>query len=128
MLKTKKNGTGKADAENGKEVKKYKSDAKKEKNAMCNIISLVTGGCGFIGSHIVDRLLAEGHTVRVIDNFTTGRPENLDHQKGNGNLTVYQMDIRSRRGLCVPSGSPGGYSTVHPKAVGILFLKRSGNL
>ncbi len=97
MLKTKKNGTGKADAENGKEVKKYKSDAKKEKNAMCNIISLVTGGCGFIGSHIVDRLLAEGHTVRVIDNFTTGRPENLDHQKGNGNLTVYQMTSAAGR-------------------------------
>jgi UDP-glucose 4-epimerase len=63
---------------------------------MGNITSLVTGGCGFIGSHIVDRLLAEGHAVRVIDNFTTGRPENLEHQKGNGDLTVYQMDIRSR--------------------------------
>ena len=69
MLKTKKNGTGKADAENGKEVKKYKSDAKKEKNAMCNIISLVTGGCGFIGSHIVDRLIIsqqEGQRIWII--------------------------------------------------------------
>lgn len=63
---------------------------------MGNVISLVTGGCGFIGSHIVDRLLSEGHTVRVIDNFTTGRPENLEHQKGNKNLTVYQMDIRNK--------------------------------
>ena len=63
---------------------------------MGNMISLVTGGCGFIGSHMVDRLLAEGHTVRVIDNFTTGRPGNLDHQKGNGNLKVYQMDIRDK--------------------------------
>lgn len=45
------------------------------------MISLVTGGCGFIGSHMVDRLLMEGHTVRVIDNWTTGRPENLEHQK-----------------------------------------------
>lgn len=45
------------------------------------MISLVTGGCGFIGSHMVDRLLAEGHTVRVIDNCSTGRPENLAHQR-----------------------------------------------
>ena len=50
------------------------------------MISLVTGGCGFIGSHMVDRLLMEGHTVRVIDNWTTGRPENLEHQKENPNL------------------------------------------
>ena len=38
---------------------------------------LVTGGGGFIGSHIVDRLLADGHSVRVLDNFATGRRENL---------------------------------------------------
>ena len=60
------------------------------------MISLVTGGCGFIGSHIVDRLLAEGHDVRVIDNFTTGRQANLAHQKDNKNLTVYHMDIRNK--------------------------------
>ncbi len=48
--------------------------------------SLVTGGCGFIGSHIVDRLLKEGHDVIVIDNCSTGRMENLDHHKGNGHL------------------------------------------
>jgi UDP-glucose 4-epimerase len=38
---------------------------------------LVTGGGGFIGSHLVDRLLAEGHEVRVLDNFATGKRENL---------------------------------------------------
>ena len=63
---------------------------------MGNIISLVTGGCGFIGSHLVDRLIAEGHQVRVVDNFTTGRPQNLEHQQGNGNLRIYQMDIRNK--------------------------------
>ncbi len=55
--------------------------------------SLVTGGCGFIGSHIVDRLLAEGHEVIVIDNCSTGRLENLDHQKGNAKLKIVQADI-----------------------------------
>ena len=44
--------------------------------------SLVTGGCGFIGSHMVDRLLAEGHEVVVIDNCSTGRAENLQHIQG----------------------------------------------
>ncbi len=39
---------------------------------------LVTGGCGFIGSHLVDALLAEGHTVRVLDDLSTGKRSNLD--------------------------------------------------
>jgi len=40
--------------------------------------ALVTGGAGFIGSHLVDRLLARGHRVRVLDNLSTGRVDNLD--------------------------------------------------
>jgi len=59
--------------------------------------SLVTGGCGFIGSHIVDRLLQEGHSVHVLDNFTTGRLENLAHQNENKNLMIHQVDIRDKK-------------------------------
>lgn len=55
--------------------------------------SIVTGGCGFIGSHIVDRLLAEGQEVIVIDNCSTGRLENLEHQKDEPRLSIVQADI-----------------------------------
>ena len=55
--------------------------------------TLVTGGAGFIGSHLVDRLLADGHDVLVLDNFSTGRPENLEHQKTNPSLRVIEADI-----------------------------------
>lgn len=55
--------------------------------------SLVTGGCGFIGSHMVDKLLAEGHEVAVIDNCSTGRMENLEHHKGNAKLQIINEDI-----------------------------------
>lgn len=55
--------------------------------------SLVTGGCGFIGSHLVDGLLEQGDEVIVLDNFSTGRPQNLAHQKDNPKLQVHQVDI-----------------------------------
>ena len=42
-------------------------------------VALVTGGAGFIGSHLVDALLAEDISVRIVDNYSTGRPENLAH-------------------------------------------------
>ena len=53
--------------------------------------ALVTGGAGFIGSHIADRLLADGHEVIVLDNFSTGHRENL---AGNAKLTIVDGDIR----------------------------------
>lgn len=55
--------------------------------------TLVTGGAGFIGSHLTELLLKEGHSVVVLDNFSTGRPQNLDHLKNNPNLKIHQVDI-----------------------------------
>ncbi len=54
---------------------------------------LVTGGAGFIGSHLVERLLNDGHKVKVLDNFSTGRIENLQHLKDNPNLQIQPCDI-----------------------------------
>ena len=60
-----------------------------------NATFLVTGGAGFIGSHLVDRLLADGASVRVVDNFSTGRPENLADAKRTGSrLEIVDGDIR----------------------------------
>lgn len=55
--------------------------------------ALVTGGAGFIGSHLVDRLLAENITVDVIDNFETGRMENITKALGNPRCTLHTTDI-----------------------------------
>lgn len=56
---------------------------------------LVTGGAGFIGSHIVEQALRRGDAVRVLDNFSTGRRENLDRLQGD--LEVLEGDLRDPR-------------------------------
>jgi dTDP-glucose 4,6-dehydratase len=56
---------------------------------------LVTGGAGFIGSHIVDRLLNEGYNTRVVDNLSTGDEKNLAHHQGEENLQFIEGDIQN---------------------------------
>ncbi|MFA6311932.1 MAG: NAD-dependent epimerase/dehydratase family protein [Sterolibacterium sp.] len=58
-------------------------------------IAIVTGGAGFIGSHMVDVLLERGFSVRVIDNLVGGREENLAHHAANSDLTFERRDVRS---------------------------------
>src|ERR1041385_5831515 len=57
--------------------------------------AVVTGGAGFIGSHLVERLLGAGHPVLVLDNFSTGRPENLAHLLRDPRLSVERVDVAS---------------------------------
>lgn len=57
-------------------------------------VAVVTGGAGFIGSHMVDHLLDRGYSVRVVDNLTGGHRANLSHRQGDANLECHWCDIR----------------------------------
>lgn len=54
---------------------------------------LITGAAGFLGSHLCDRLLSEGHQVIGMDNFITGRPENLSHLEADPRFTFVEHDV-----------------------------------
>lgn len=56
---------------------------------------LVTGGAGFLGSHLCDRLIAEGHHVLCVDNFSTGTPANIAHLRDHQSFTLKEHDITS---------------------------------
>src|SRR5262245_49462870 len=58
---------------------------------------VVTGGAGFIGSHIAERLLNDGHHVRVVDNFSTGKPQNLAHLQDR--IELFEISVTDREGL-----------------------------
>ena len=57
---------------------------------------LVTGGAGFIGSHLTERLLSAGHQVRILDNLSTGKQENLPKDYA---LEFIKGDIRDRKSV-----------------------------
>lgn len=54
---------------------------------------LITGAAGFLGSHLSDKLLADGHEVIGMDNFVTGNPDNIAHLAGNEKFTFYKRDV-----------------------------------
>jgi len=56
-------------------------------------VSVVTGGAGFLGSHLTDRLLAEGHRVIAIDNLITGNPANIGHLAGNPDFQFIKHNV-----------------------------------
>jgi dTDP-glucose 4,6-dehydratase len=58
-----------------------------------NPVSVVTGGAGFLGSHLVDRLLAEGHRVIAIDNLITGNTANIGHLAGKENFHFIKHNV-----------------------------------
>ena len=54
---------------------------------------LITGGAGFLGSHLAERMLNDGHDVLVVDNFFTGTKDNLKHLMGNPHLEIMRHDV-----------------------------------
>ena len=73
-------------------------------------VHLVTGGAGFIGSHLVDALVDRGYKVRVIDNFSSGRESFLSHHDGNGAVEVFKGDLLDNGAVL---SAMDGIETVH---------------
>ena len=74
---------------------------------------LVTGGAGFIGSHLTRRLLESGHVVRVLDNFSTGHPRNLEGL--DGDIDVVEGDLRDA--AAVARAMQGVHYVLHQAAL-----------
>ncbi|HQZ27165.1 MAG: SDR family oxidoreductase [Verrucomicrobiales bacterium] len=62
-------------------------------DAIAKPVSIITGGAGFLGSHLGDRLLAEGHRVVAIDNLLTGSLDNIAHHEGNPDFEFILHDV-----------------------------------
>lgn len=61
--------------------------------------ALVTGGAGFIGSHLCDRLLEKGYRVTAIDNLHLGRMRNIDHLLDRSDFRFQELDMLDREGM-----------------------------
>jgi len=59
---------------------------------------LITGGAGFIGSHLSERLLADGAAVTILDDFSTGRMENIAHLAGNERFQIVRDSVENPPG------------------------------
>jgi len=68
-------------------------NTKKSKSGNQQTTSVVTGGAGFLGSHLVDLLLGRGHKVIAIDNLVTGSVDNVAHLAGHRNFRFIQQDV-----------------------------------
>ena len=63
------------------------------------MLSLVTGGAGFIGSHLAEKLISLGHEVVILDDFSTGREQNLVEIQDNPRLRVYKLDVCDEKAI-----------------------------
>ena len=72
---------------------------------------LITGGAGFIGSHIVDACVQRGYSVAIIDNLSTGQRANIAHHEGNASVHFYEADI------CDTNRMQEIFQIVQPEAV-----------
>ena len=82
---------------------------------------LVTGGAGFIGSHLCERLIAEGHIVSAIDNFSTGRASNLASLAQSGTFTLVQGSILDTKTV-IPLVNDADYVFHLAAAVGVFNI------
>lgn len=76
---------------------------------------LVTGGAGFIGSHVVDKLMIDGHDVVVLDNLSTGNMSNFEHHLNESRFHFFKGDIRQV--LTVEKAIDGADAVIHAAAI-----------
>ena len=81
----------------------------------------MTGGAGFIGSHVCERLISDGHTVTAIDNFSTGRASNLTNLIGSINFTLVEGSILDNN-ILTPSINDADYVFHLAAAVGVFNI------